>query len=321
VPPDTLGPFTSELPRQLTFNPLSDETPSVHGDTLVFTRREADRPDGDRCLAFLHVEGGSLLREACPRGALSDSTREAWLYPAISPDGSRIAFVRERGSLLGGPPDDRSLVVAPLDQPDSAVRVVRGVFATPSGVLGNAFQTITWHDANTLWFLGGVQSLSNGDLGGFTPLGVFEIAADADPTTTPPAAIPELADAVAYALGDGGSVYFLSASDSSAVYRWVPDSMPTAVAHVGRASDGSTLRGLSDVAFTDGMLAVIGVFGYLDGTTQTRVVWIDLAAGGAQHDVYALVTARRLAAVPGRSLVVLEAGSDLGPDLWLVGFP
>jgi hypothetical protein len=319
VPPDTVGPFTAGLPRQLTFNPLSDETPSVHGDTLVFTRLEASRPDRDRCLALLPVEGGRLLRESCPRGALSDSTRESWLYPAISPDGSRIAFVRERGTLRGAP-EDRALVVAPLDRPDSAVSVVRGVFPTPSGVLGNAFQKITWRTPDTLWFLGGVESLSHGNLGGFAPLGVFQIAADADPATTPPSAIPELATAVAYDSGNDGSVYFLSAPDSTAIYRWVPGLPPTPLAQIGVASDGSTPQLLTDVAFTDSLVAVIGIFGYPDGTTQARVTWIDLAAGGTQHDVYAVVAVLRLAAVRGRPLVVLEAGTT-DSNLWRVTSP
>jgi hypothetical protein len=319
LPPGTVGPFPGGPPRQLTFNPLPDETASVHGDTLVFSRLDVDRADGDRCLAFLPVEGGRLQREACARGMLSDSTRDAWLYPAISPDGRRVAFVRERGSLQSSVPQERALVVAPLDAPDSAVVVVRGVFPTPTGQLGNAFQKITWRDDRTLRFLGGVDSVSHGTLSGFVPLGVFEIAADAAPTT-PPVAIPELADAVAYDLENDGSVYFIPAGDPIAVHRWVPDSAPALVVRFD-SNDGSTLRQLTDVAFAGGVIAAIGIFDYVEGASQTRVAWIDLAAGGSQQDVYRFVAARRLAGVPGRRLVVLEAADGGDPDLWLVGFP
>ena len=116
-------------------------------------------------------------------------------------------------------------------------------------------------------------------------------------------------------------MYFQATTVLTAVYRWVPDSTPTAVAHVGTASDGSTLRQLADVAFTDSLLVVIGIFDYPDGANQTRVAWIDLPAGGTQHDVYAFVAARRLAAVPGHPLVVLEAANGNDSNLWLLGFP
>lgn len=318
LPPGAVGPYPGGLPRQLTFNPLPDETASVHGDTLVFSRLDADRADGDRCLAFLPVEGGRLLREACARGALSDNTRDAWLYPAISPDGRRVAFVRERGSLHSGVPQERALVVAPLDAPDSAVVVVRGVFPTPTGQLGNAFQKITWRDDGTLRFLGGVESSVNGTLGGFVPLGVFEIAADAAPTT-PPVAIPELANAVAYDPANDGSVYFIPGADPTAVYRWVPDSAPAPEARFGNTGGAILLR-LTDVALADSVIAVIGVC-QLEGGTQARLSWIDLASGGSQYDVFTFSAARRLAGVPGRRLVVLEAADGGDSDLWLVGFP
>jgi hypothetical protein len=319
LPQDTVGPFPGGLPRQLTFNPLSDETPFVYGDTLVFSRRDADRPDGDRCLAFLPVEGGRLLREACAHGHTSDLWQDAWLFPAISPDGRRVAFVRERGARGETAPDERALVVAPLDAPDSAVVVVRGTYPTPSGQLANAFQKITWRDDGTLRFLGGVESLNNGTLGGFVALGVFEIAAEAAPTT-PPEAIPELADAVAYDPASDGSVYFIPGADPTAVYRWVPDSTPAPLVQFG-STGGTTLLQLTDVAVADGVLAVIGVFAGAEGGTQARLAWVELAAGGSQHDVLTFVTARRLVGVPGRRQVVLEVGNEGGPDLWLVGFP
>jgi len=319
VPQDTVGPFPGGLPRQLTFNPLSDEMPSVHGDTLVFSRRDADRPDGDRCLAFLPVEGGRLLGEACAHGHTSDLTQDAWLFPAISPDGRRVAFVRERGALGATTPDERALVVALLDAPDSAVMVVRGTYPTPSGQLGNAFQKITWLNDGTLRFLGGVESLDNGTLGGFVPLGVFEIAADAAPTT-PPVAIPQLADAVAYDVGRDGSVYFVPATDPTTVYRWMPDSTPAPLVQFG-STGGPTLLQLGDVAFADSVIAVIGVFGGAEGGTSARLAWADLAAGALQHDVLTFSAARRLAGVLGRRQVVLEVGDGGDPNLWLVGFP
>jgi hypothetical protein len=317
--PDTVGPFPGGLPRRLTFNPLSDEMPFAYGDTLVFSRRDADRPDGDRCLAFLPVEGGRLLREACARGSTSDATRDAWLHPAISPDGRRVAFVRERGSILGGAPDERALVVAPLDQPDSAMVVVQRLFSTPSGVTGNAYRELTWRGNDTLRFLGGHESLINGELGGFVPLGVFDVPADpAD--TTPPAAIPGLEDALAYAPARDGSVYVVTATDPTAVYRWMPDSTPAPVAQFGTIADATLLQ-LTSVAFVDSVVVVTGLFA-IDGVTlESHVAWADLATGGLPHYVQTFAAATRLAAVLGRRQVVLEAAESGRPDLWLLGFP
>jgi hypothetical protein len=317
--PDTVGPISAAFPRQLTFNPLIDETPSVHGDTLVFSRRDADRVDGDICLAFLPVEGGRLLREACAKGHAADSTRDAWLYPAISPDGRRIAFVRERGSLRGGPPDERALVVAPIDQPDSAVIVSRRVFPTPSGVTANGYRKLTWKGNDTVRFLGGSESLVNGELGGFVPRGVFVIAADAADSVFP-TAIPELADAAAYDVGPDGSTVFITPADPLAVYRFVADSGAARLVEFG-SSGGTVLLQLTDVAVADSVIAVIGSYQGADGGTQLRLSWADLAAGGAQHDVFTFVNASRLASVAGRRQIVLEAVETSGPDLWLVGFP
>jgi hypothetical protein len=230
-----------------------------------------------------------------------------------------VAFVRERGSILGGAPDERALVVAPIGQPDSAMVVLQRLFASPSGTMVNAYQAITWQGNDTLRFLGGAEHLINGELGGFVPLGVFDVAADpAD--TMPPTVVPALAEALAYAPAADGSVFLVPASDPTAVYRWAPDSTPAPVTQFGTITDATLLQ-LTSMAVADSVVAVVGLFATNTGAQETHVAWADLATGGPPVYVATFTAARRIAGVRGRRQVVLEAADAGSADLWLVGFP
>lgn len=310
APREPLGPAVSTLPRRLTFNARSDVTPSVAGDTIVYSRSDADRDDGDQCLAFLPLEGGTLYRTACARGALADSVRDSWLHAAVSPDGRRVAFVRERLRYRAGNLLERSLVVAPLDAPDSA-QVVVGGYELPGGGIGSGYRDLTWRDDQTLRFLGGVELAGGGAVGGFESHGVFEVAPASDAVGIP-TAVPELADAVAYAPGDDGALYYVP-RDSTVVYRLAGGGPAEPVARFSGGTD-DVLIGLTDVAASAGVVAAIGLSVFPETGVVPQLLAIDLTAGTPPRVVPLVVPPERLAGVPGRGRVVVESRGDL----WLV---
>ena len=308
--PEPLGPPSTTLPRRLTFNTRADLTPSVAGDTVVYTRVDADRTDGDGCLAFLPLEGGTLHGVECARGALADSVRDSWLYPVISPDGRRVAFVRERlvyraGNLLG-----RDLVVAPLAAPDSPVVVVAG-YEIPGGEISSGYRKVTWTDDQTLWFLGGFETFGPATVEGFAPYGVFEVALAGDGAGVPEV-VPGLSFVRTYARGDDGTVYFVP-SGSTAVYRLVPGAPSELVAQFTGTNEAPLIR-LTDLAVSGGVVTVIGTLQFPEVGPVTELFVVDVAAGTPQSVIPLVAEPQRLASVPGRARVIVESAGDL----WLV---
>jgi len=310
LPPDPLGPTGTTLPRRLTFNARSDITPSVAGDTLVYSRVDADRADGDRCLALLPIEGGTLVAARCARGNLADSVRDSWLYPAISPDRQRVAFARERLQYRAGSLLERTLVVAPIGAPDSAVVVVDG-YALPDGGFASGYRDVTWRDDTTLRFLGGIESAGGGAVGGFSGRGVFEVALVGDPAGVP-VLVPGTAGAIDYGIGEDGAVYILPGG-SAAVFRLVDGSAPEEIARFTGVAE-TPLVGLTGMAVSDGVVAVIGDLFYPEVGTVPQLLVIDVANGGPQTAIPLLFTPQRLAGVPGGGRIVVESNGDL----WLV---
>jgi hypothetical protein len=310
VPPEPLGPPTDILPRRLTLNARSDLTPVVVGDTIVYSRVDADRADGDGCLAFLPVEGGTLYRTTCARGDLADSVRDSWLYPAISPDGRRVAFVRERLLFRAGNLLERALVVAPLAAPDSAVVVVAG-YEVPGGETTSGYRKVTWKDDQTLRFLGGFEGFGAGTVEGFTPYGVFAVALAGDQGGVP-VVEPDLSFVRAYALGDDGAVYFVPAG-STDVHRLVAGAPPEVVAQFSGTNEAPLIR-LTDVAVSGGVVTVIGTVLFPEAGPVSQLFVADIAGGTPPSVVPLVAPPQRLAGVPGRTRVIVESGGDL----WLV---
>jgi hypothetical protein len=313
VPPDSVGPFTDALPRRLTFNPLADVTPSVIGDTVAFSRTDPNRADGDQCLALLPLEGGRLYRTLCAGRTASDTVRDTWTFPVVSPDRGRVAFVREREVLASGRLLTRELVIAPLQAPDSAAIVVAGVYHLPDGGLGNAFRDPAWSGDAAVRFLGGLET--SGANASFEPRGVFEVIVGDDPSPDPQS-IPELADAVAYAQREDGGVYFVSGSDPAGVYQWVPGAAPILATQFD-CLDGSTFAGLTAVTAGAGGVAVLATCVYEGAGPRARLLWSDLDASGASRALDLPFVPERVAGVPGRRWLIVEAAGDL----WLVGLP
>lgn len=310
VPPPLLGSPTAGLPRRLTYNTRADRMPSVAGDTIVFSRVDEKRPDGDQCLAFLPIEGGTLYRTQCAREGLADSVRDSWLYPAVSPDGKRVAFVRERVLYRAGSLLERVLVVGPLATPDSAVPVTTG-YDLPTGERGTGFRDVTWKDGQTLRFLGGIETSGGGSVVGFRGEGVFEVALSGNGAGVV-TLVPGTAGAAGYTPGDDGAVYFHSRG-SGVVSRLVGEGQSQVVAQFTGDAD-ARLVGLTDLVVSADLLTVIGRFEYPEFDTVARLLVADLATGGPPAWIETPVPAERLGRVPGQARVIMESGGDL----WLV---
>jgi len=154
---DPLGPWGGPPPQRLTFSPGDDRHPAVTGGVLVYSRLDPDERGNERCLAFLPAAGGTLLHEACPGPPRTpaDTFVDTWIEPALSPDGGRVAYMWQQGSLVGvlGFGATR-VVVAPVAQAGDTSGFVWPIFyISPSGLPADAVSELSWVDDHTLRFL------------------------------------------------------------------------------------------------------------------------------------------------------------------------
>jgi hypothetical protein len=323
--PAALPPFSTATPRQLTFNPGSDRMPSVANGLVVFSRTEPTRADGDQCVAELPTTGGTLRLLACAHGEVSDAVLDAWLWPAIAPDGSRLAYVLQQGQRRSDVPERRALVVAPTDSVEAAVTVATPGFPAPDGTLVNGFRKITWLDAVTLRFIGGLEVFdrTTGDTV-FTPLGLFDVAIDGG-TPEPVAGIDP---PFAYAAGADGALWFVPVTDPVGVYR-----LPVGSTTPEPVTRFATITGTSDtvVSVTDfalvGTSVVASAVVFIPpspeggGGFYTALLVQDTAGPGPARVLWSAGRVGGLAAIENGRGVIVEITLDARPDLWLVDVP
>jgi hypothetical protein len=317
--PDPLGPRTAALPRRLTYNTGDDRHPALAGGRLVFSRLEADEAGNERCLAYLPAEGGTIEREFCPPPALvpADTFVDTWTEPALSPDGARVAYLWQQGSLVSVLGFwATSIVVAPADRADDRTGFVWPIhYVAPSGRIGDAVSEITWADAGTLRFLIGYEFIFKVKGGG------LERYTD---TTFQSYALAELdIGSGAFRLVPGGDsvVAYAAAPDGGL---WVARSdQPAELQHLAAGSDTPTpiaafaapITGLADVA---GRAVAI--------VSDAAVAWIEPGDSSMHSLAIDLGPVRRISAVPGtrRFVVEVERGRDPFGDpanLWLYELP
>ncbi len=258
IPP--LGPRDMTPPEQLTFNTGIDTTPAFGDSFIVYSRQTPDRTVGDRCLAFLPPHGGTLLREVCPPEGRPDTTREAWMWPAISPDGRSLAFVRR---ITVGFDVYRQLVVAPIDSVANFRVLVNGLFRVGQDTVGNAFLRTSWRGGDSIRFVG--EYISAVDT--IVPLGIFAV---------PRAGGPPVRDTAAgvtthYASLDDGGLWFVPYADPTAVY--VQSGSGGSPALLARAA-----HPIDDLARVHDALVVISSFG---APPAYHLLRYDPATGGS----------------------------------------
>ena len=321
--PDTLGPFGSAVPRRLTFNPGDDRNPSVTGNMLVFSRLDGTH-GRERCLAFLAAAGGTLHRTVCPPppASTADTMVDTWVEPALSPDGSQIAFVWQKSGPVSYYTWTRDLIVAPTNDPGHPTFVWQSWYVLPDGRTATAVSKPMWLGPTTIRFLasyervfkvkgGGAERLTdtlvdayslvdlNFATGGPGGGGTVGVVSGADST-------------IAYAPALTGGVWLVKSSDSTRLLFLAPG----ADSAVGVVTFSGPVADLADVAGVPvALLAGSGV-----------VEWIDLATATAGY-IATVTPIRRIAAVPGTRRFVAEVENtedplaSIGANLWLFGLP
>jgi hypothetical protein len=93
------GPLAPGAITRLTYNPGQDVEPtwSAGGDTIVYTAERLDRPDHDRCLAFMPGRGGSVAHYRCRTSAADDSLDV--FEDATFGAGDSLAYMRASSNL------------------------------------------------------------------------------------------------------------------------------------------------------------------------------------------------------------------------------
>ena len=323
-PNEPLGPFprnpAMQTIQQLTFNRGDDRDPSVLGDVLVFSRLEPARQDGDRCIAFMPVAGGTLTRQVCGGEGIVNSTRDAWLNPIVSPDGALIAYVSEQSSALFNVrvPSSRVLAAAPVDDIENTTELTASSISLAAGAV-NDFQDLQWVDATTVRFIGGTggfNSLTNDTT--FASLGLF----DWDVTTGATSRVEGVFNPLAYTVAPDGGVWFISQTDSTTIFH-LPRGEATAVdlgVDWSRVSPVE-IGGMWDIGDFEGKPVVTARVweDFLSGP-EMNVLILDIA-GASANVLWSGGVPRSIAKIPGARSVVVEVESGGSANLWLAELP
>lgn len=326
--PAEQGPFGTTLPRRLTFYGGMDATPSVAGDTLVFSR-QSDREAGsytaagrERCIAFMPVEGGSIWRLLCPHVLIPqpDTFVDTWLEPVLSPDRTRLAFVWQRGlrvSAIGFA--DVFLMVTPVDRPADTTGLRHLVRWVQTGgnqnpLHGTMATRITWEDVSHILYLATYEHIRKVKGGGaervtdttYDPLALMRL----DLATGTSALVPGGDSVIAYVPVPGGGVWVAKEYDNGLV----------------RHLDLTTGVLTPAFTFSTPIVELIEVAGMPVAIWRdsTAVEWVEPGGGLQRYSAFGGLL-HRLAAAGGRRFVVeVEDGTALfgsTPDLWLLEIP
>lgn len=314
-----VGPSSQGYPRRLTLNLGDDRDPSVHGDTVAYSRLDPEHSPLDRCLALLPTDGGTIIAEYCP--PLDTNAISAWLEPALSPDGSRIAFLWQRGDPVTAAPSADTLVVAPVDDPTHPTYLRKLDSLDAARGIGLLYpQKPAWVNGHTLRFLYSTFVITYVKTGtprfADTTIGAASLV-DLDLTTGAITNVPGAAGAQTYAQAPDGGVWFTRFDSTGAL-------SAATLLHLAPGSTTPDTVGRFSARVVD--LANVGgtPVALLLGASTFEA--LDPATGTPGFPVVLDTPARRIAAAPGRRLVIARDVTAAPPygdraNLWLYQVP
>jgi hypothetical protein len=149
-----LPPFSTLLPRRLTFNVADDRTPAwlPDGSGIIYSMEREDRSDHDRCLAILPSEGGTVRTTYCQLHPEYDDSTDLMEAPAVSPDG-RVVF-HQVISWVGRQKLGASTIrLGRADDPVHAMVLLDLPYAAPNGRAHSSIRTPQWIGRDSLVYL------------------------------------------------------------------------------------------------------------------------------------------------------------------------
>jgi hypothetical protein len=255
------GPFSTAVPRQLTFSPGPDLTPTwlPDGSGILYQFQRSDQPDGDRCLGILPAEGGTLREEICNNTLAGADSTDAYGDAAVSSLG-RIFFTRASAAwrLHNLAPAVADIVVANLATP-WIVRSIRSLpySVTPGGPTHFAVAQPRWLGDSAVVYV--AQNVFYIRTVGYDTLRTGIELARMDLTTAPGTVttIPGTDSASSVALGAGDTIYYTLAGNSRVFRRTLGTGDTATVWDFGAAGIARDLqiRGAKLFAVVGGVVA------------------------------------------------------------------
>ena len=152
-PDRPLGPFSSQIPRRLTFSIGDDRTPTwLPSGAILYSSERIDRPDHDRCFNIMPPDGGTILGQYCPVNPAEDDSTNLMEAPAVSPSG-RI-FYHAVTSWIGQQKlGESKLMLGKADDPANASRLALIPYTAPNGKIHSSIRSPAWTGPETLVYL------------------------------------------------------------------------------------------------------------------------------------------------------------------------
>jgi hypothetical protein len=242
---------------------------------------------------------------------------DAWIEPALSPD-SRLAYVRDRGWPNRFGPTTRSLVVTPLEDPDSITFELEVPFWLEDGRQITGIRHVSWIGSDTVRFLAGDESYYPGSdvfpdtL--FTPFRVVDL-------TVVTGGLREhvaTEGAYSYTAAPDGGIWFVLQDTPEQLYHVPPEGDTTLVGSFSAPVISVTVGNARPVASVLKTL-VNPQTGAV--SSWTEIEWLDLTTGAPGGSQRTSGLAGRISGVPGSSRVVAEILGANETNLWLLAIP
>ena len=286
---------------------------------LVYSRLPAGgRIPRERCLAILPAEGGTLRGTYCPPlpATPADTFIDTWVEPALSPDGSRIAFAWQKGAPASYYTWARDLVVAPAHDPAHPTFTWPVWYVLPDGRIATSVSKISWTSGTRLRLLASYERVFKVKGGGASRLTdtVTDMYAlvDVDLGSGQVSLVPGGDSTIAYAPAFGGAYWLVKSSDSTRLLALAPGADTTNLVGFfgGPVTDITNVDGIP-VAVRSGGLAL---------------EWLDINAGLVSRLDWDTPISR-IVALPGTRRFVAEVEktaiqfAEDGANLWVFTIP